>query len=272
MKSPTSEEVISFIKHDRSLAAGKNLYNRFPGRSLALQSAFNRMVENKENVQRVCYELCRMVGINERTMNVLTGTPVIPSPSAPQGGTKEPVKDPSPELTKEERIKEMPDPVREKIKLWEQFPFLREDDCPDIFKILVNDMIRAYNNYMEAQPKLHDALTDEDRKAIADTVKDNYIENKQIWKEMEHYQEHKEILGEHPIFEMQKDQEEIAALETEDLPNKIDNLEANLRRNSEKASDESRDAELRANNKDLAEKYEQLLAFAKEELKTRKKK
>ncbi|WP_416440474.1 hypothetical protein ACH3O9_11335 [Leeuwenhoekiella sp. A16] len=363
MKTPTVNDVIDYLKHDRTLFVGKNLYNKFPTKSLAIQAGFNRMIDTEDNVKRLCYELCKLAGVSERKYTVYMNQPVVDKPvEQTDDSIDEPVvltteekllqlnpaadkevllktaaeieeyknaalpevpefskglagnremkaflkeKGVEHEATKNDDLEQeiekwqekagfdakmaglqkmlddrqnliaektaaMPTAAKEKIKLWQQFPFLREKDCPDIYKILVNDMITAYHTYMETQPKLHEALTDEDRKAIADTVKDNFMENKQIWAELEYYQKNRKVLGEHPIFEQQKAEEEIAELDTPALTKKISSLENNVRRNTAKANDEKRDAGDRDKSKTLAEFQQGLLDFAKDELGKRK--
>ena len=169
-----------------------------------------------------------------------------------------------------EKTAAMPVEAKEKVRLWQQFPFLREKDCPDVFKILTADMITAYHAYMDAQPKLHEALTDEDRKAIADSVKENFTINKLVWDELEHYQANKQILGAHPIFEKQKEEEEIAALATPDLVKKIEALDRNVKRNTKKSKDEKKSTEDREKSAELAAKQQELLDFANAKLEKRK--
>lgn len=362
MKATTAEEVQHYLAHDRTLATGKNLYNRLPRKSLALQSAFNKMTNTADNVKRIIYELAKGVGINERQLTIAMQKPVVAAPEAKLEVVQEPeltaeekllALDPeasmeelaqfasqSPELDieskpfavpefekglpgmtamkkflsendweytgkkkadleaaiedlKSSKVKEelsnvglavlkaredliaqktaaMPVEAKEKVRLWQQFPFLREKDCPDVFKILTADMVTAYHAYMDAQPKLHDALTDEDRKAIADSVKENFTINKLIWDELEHYQANKQILGAHPIFEKQKEEAEIAALATPDLVKKIEALDRNVKRNTKKSKDEKKSTEDREKSAELAAKQQELLDFANAELEKRK--
>ena len=361
MKATTAEEVQHYLAHDRSLATGKNLYNRLARKSLALQASFNKMHSSPGNIERICYELAKGVGINERQLIIAMQKPVVAAPEAKLEVVQEP------ELTSEEKLlaldpeasmeelsvlanqlgieaglnklvvpdfekglpgmaamkqflnvhdwehsakkkadleaeiqklkasfenkkvsslglavlqarqnlivektAAMPVEAKEKVRLWQQFPFLREKDCPDVFKILTADMITAYHAYMDAQPKLHDALTDTDRKAIADSVKENFTINKLVWDELEHYQANKQILGAHPIFEKQKEEAEIAALATPDLVKKIEALDRNVKRNTNKSKDEKKSTEDREKSAELAAKQQELLDFANTELEKRK--
>ncbi len=358
MAIPNKQDVINYLKHDRTLTGGKNLYNRFANKSLAKQQSFNRFTSSDQHIKSLCFELCKLVGIPERQFTIYTKKPVTPpleseskvvkfTPPTPTreelllglnlesesllldiapliklpeaivapefggglAGNRERMAflkshnwehevkkkedldaeilklvsqskevDPDAALAEilEERkaliassITNMPDLARRKVRLFDQFSFLREKDCPDEFKILVSDMITAYHTYMKAQPGLHDAITDEDRKAIAATVKENYLENKMIWDELEHYESKKVILGEHPIFKEKAVREEIAALSTVDLTKKIGTLKANVTRNTQKSTDESRTPEQQEASAALAQEQKGHLAYAEQILATR---
>ena len=86
---------------------------------------------------------------------------------------------------------------------------------------------------------------------MADIVRESYIQRKMAFNELEHYQKHTKLLGEHPIFEMIKLKEGISALTTPKLSKKISSLQANLTRNRQKG------------NTELVTRDEQLLEHAK---------
>ncbi|KAB8156148.1 hypothetical protein EZY14_002715 [Kordia sp. TARA_039_SRF] len=158
----------------------------------------------------------------------------------------------------QQQLESQPLPLKQAFKLREQFPFLAQADCPDVLKIVVNDLITCYDTFRENQPLLHEALTDEHRKKIADTVVDNYIQNKEAWAELEHYQETGELLGKHPIFERLAKKEEITKMDTPTLNKKIHALTVNINRNKKKE------------NNELVARDQDLLAHAEAELSTRK--
>lgn len=150
----------------------------------------------------------------------------------------------------EKKLEEIPIEVKASIKLREQFPFIKEKDCPDALKILVNDLITSREKFVEDQPKLHGLLTEAEEKQLVDTVLENYITNKEAWDELEHYNSTGEILGKHPIFAMIRDKDEISALNTVDLAKKIKNLKINIGKNKNKG------------NQELVDRDEVLLAHA----------
>jgi hypothetical protein len=88
-----------------------------------------------------------------------------------------------------------------KLRIREKFPFLAKDDCPDILKVLVSDMMTTHGRYVEAHAALTatpDDVTDEKTRRLAQDTVENFTGNRMIWKELEHYGQHGELLGEHP--------------------------------------------------------------------------
>lgn len=296
------EQVEHYIKHDRSLLGGRNLFNKLPGISRAMQNTFARMRDSKQSIAKICYEMAKVVGISPRQLTILMQRPVVENDSK----SETPVVPLNPivieELTPEDKllafipsnydykglktlvkslelstpnkkkatleqalieakavliksqIEALPEEVKASVKLRDQFPFLRDADCPDVLKLLVNDLITTYEVFKENQPKLHALLGPEEEKLIVALVTDNYIANKQAYAELEHYKSTQTILGEHPLFERLKLKEEISAMNGEDLRKKINALNANITRNKQK------------DNTDLVERDEDLLQHANEVL------
>lgn len=52
------------------------------------------------------------------------------------------------------KYSEAPETVRKAIRFREEFPFLRQPDCPDELKVLVADMFSAYDLYQESHRML----------------------------------------------------------------------------------------------------------------------
>lgn len=92
------QKVEQYIKSDRSLIGGRNLYNQLPGHSLAFQRHLSRQQETPQVIERLCYELCKLVGISERNMKILLQNPVkAEKPTAPKADTTVPT-DPNDKL------------------------------------------------------------------------------------------------------------------------------------------------------------------------------
>ncbi|WP_074406634.1 hypothetical protein [Aquimarina megaterium] len=355
MKAPNKQDVITYLKSDRTLTGGKNLYNKMIGRSLAIQNGFNRMTDTTQNKAIMYYEIGKLVGITEREIKIYTSKPIakaetkakeiipiytleervimidpnasreellqqaidlnevskiqlpiIPKFAKGLPGNKEmiaflnengivPVKKKKKDLLQEielyktqatektsteaiktlldyrdslisKKLNESPIEVKQTLKLYEQFPFLRDKDCPDVYKILVNDMITAYTIYTEEQPLLFSNATLEELAKIAATVKNNFIENKDIWEELEYYQENKTPLGKHAIFFKMEVEKNIQELSAADLNKKVTNLRSNISRNKKKSKDKKRSEDERDASKVLYEKQQAELDIALTEL------
>lgn len=157
--------------------------------------------------------------------------------------------------------------VKKAIRLREEFPFLKEKECPDELKILVADMLTAYDKFREAHPRMFEAGSEEElQKAVSDVV-ENYLENQAIWKELNYYKEHGEILGEHPIFN-QQEVKDPASLSTEELVKIKDNLEHSIWRN-QKLIDEGKKPHLNKERTDRINKYREELDAIEVALKNR---
>lgn len=297
------EQVLNWIKHDRSLTGARNIYNKLPNKSLSYLASLNRIRSTEANLKQVGYQLCKKVGINEHQLNALWQNRVTPEKVAissdettkvvvlgekslaerllefkaedtewqdiqklasdvsdymgreAEGRNKEALL----AFIKEGRERvigalEVPVQVRQAVKLREQFPFLREKDCPDVLKLMVNDLITAYENYKEGRKKLFDSMTQEEEALLAKEIVDNFIENKQVFAELEHYAKSGQILGEHPIFEEQKIKEELEQLSADELSKKSNALRKNISTNRKKA-EEAEDAEKKAEYEAKVESY-----------------
>jgi hypothetical protein len=114
------------------------------------------------------------------------------------------------------------------ISLREEFSFLGEASCPDILKVLVADMLSAYDRYRKAYADLDDTA---DLFVVARDVVDNFIENRDIWKELNHYKETGKVLGNHPIFNRQKRFAAFQQMKLQELIKLKKNTEFNIWRN-----------------------------------------
>jgi hypothetical protein len=132
----------------------------------------------------------------------------------------------------------------ERIVLRREFPFLGNKDCPEEFKILVADMITAHAAYVKAHDRLFDvAAKDNDTCfGVAADLVENYIDNRNMWEELEYYKKTGKIMGNHRIFSERKRREELKKMTADELKN----LRINLQRRilyRKKLIDENRDDE-----------------------------
>lgn len=151
----------------------------------------------------------------------------------------------------------VPDKIRHTMKLREEFPFLKEKDCPGELKELVADMLTAYDNYTQAHAKLFENISQKEVEELSKDVVENYLENRQIWAELNHYKEHGEVLGEHPLFDWIKRRDEIRAMKEGDLVKLRDSLRNNLPRTKKLIKDEP-------DHKDTEKRHERVEQFEKE--------
>jgi len=161
-----------------------------------------------------------------------------------------------------QQIAAIPAEVKPAIKLRVQFPFLKEADCPDVLKILVADLITAYDTYADKHAELFEQLTQEQLSEIAATVVENYISNKLAFAELEHYKTQNELLAEHPIFEELKWQSRIEQLNAADLSAQVASLTNKLNRNKAKEK-EATDDVAKQRSADLVKEQTAKLEFVK---------
>lgn len=96
--------------------------------------------------------------------------------------------------------------VIENKKMREEFPFLNEPDCPEVFFVVVGKKISAWNAYQVAHKQLQDAdsglatLLEEERAKITKIAVENFEENQALYDELHYYQQNKAILGNHTLF------------------------------------------------------------------------
>ena len=102
----------------------------------------------------------------------------------------------------------------------EQYAFLNEPNCPDVMFTVVGKAISAYRKHQGLHAKLQEVLEEkvqmsaEDQAKLAADTQEAFAENRALWDEMNYYNEHKEILGKHPLF-----RELVAKREVDEMTN-----------------------------------------------------
>jgi hypothetical protein len=203
------DQVLNYLQTDRSYETAVRLLNKIPGASLALRARAQRVSENAEMHQTINYQLCKLTGITEAQMDALLKQPLADVPV--QQATELP--------KKETETNQLPskEEVGRGAALRMEFPFLLDKDCPMELKVLVADKMNAYYEFKEKHAQLFEATTEEELAAAVEGSVEAYIDNQLIYRELDHYREHKKVLGEHPIFTKMKLQEEIGKLSGADL-------------------------------------------------------
>ena len=132
---------------------------------------------------------------------------VLPNTDVPDGGT---------EGNKFLAASEL-QPIRE------EFPFLNDKDCPDVMFIVVGKKVSAYRRHQELHAKLQEALdgtiqlSEEDQKQLASDTQEAFAENRALYDELNYFNEHKEILGKHPLFRELVAKREVETMTMEQL-------------------------------------------------------
>jgi hypothetical protein len=107
--------------------------------------------------------------------------------------------------------------------LREEFPFLKNEDCPNELKILVADKITAWNMYQEAHAKLLQfekgelVLNEAEQTELSKKSVTAFAENQAIYDELNCYKETGKMLGVHPIFKELQLQREVDEMDNEKL-------------------------------------------------------
>lgn len=141
------------------------------------------------------------------------------------------------------------DEAQENKKLREEFPFLNEKDCPDKFKILVADKFSALKAYHDAFEEIQRKKKAGDNEGLFELGKkavENWELNQLIYDELNYYNEHKELLGNHPIFADDMLQKTVEAYSTQEAMKRQGNLRSYISRDTKKLKG-IKDAKKKAN-------------------------
>ncbi|MHC1707497.1 MAG: hypothetical protein AB9842_08245 [Bacteroidales bacterium] len=253
------EQILNWLKYDRSWNSGLALYLKY-GTSLSLKAALNRQGENILNRNMLYEQLRKLSAIHQDQWNALLEvpvhnyklkdktTPVIEEKTAP------------PVLVRnvEDLKLFMPEEALKAVRLRDEFPFLSQENCPNTLKILVADMITAYETYRKAHEKLFTAENEEEIENFARGTVENYLDNRLIWEELNHYKETGTILGEHPIFNEIDEMAEIKKLSAKDLSKKKGNIRSNISR-LEKSLEKGDKPELNQERSEKIASYKRML-------------
>lgn len=132
-------------------------------------------------------------------------------------------------------------PKNSSIKLRNQWPFLSDPGCPPELKLLISDKITVFTNCVQLYNGLTNVTNNEEQLRTAADLVSNFIENHRIYKELRHYLDNGEVLGEHQIFLQYKRIKKLKNLTTMELFKKKKNLENNIWRTQSKLTKGDRD-------------------------------
>lgn len=163
-----------------------------------------------------------------------------------------------PEGAKIISVADIPQPVKEAMKLREEFPFLQERDCPPVLKALVGTKLETYDKFRFAHEDLFTAESFKDQQEAALAVIDNYLENQVIYEELKHYRDNKVLLGTHPDVRAELDRLEVEALSALDLSKERSNLQKSISKYKNQVAEEVAKGE--AGDADKITNWEALIA------------
>lgn len=242
--------ILDYLKTDRDFDTGVRIYQKF-GKNNALLRKFNLQGETPQNLELLHTRLYMLTGLPDKEFHQMMLKPVEkqdPVVAIPAAKPVPPPADPKPAqpVTAVEAVR---------VKLRDEFPFLSEPFCPDDLKILVADMITAYENYVKAHKELFDVTDEKNAFEVADKLIENYLDNQAIWKELNHFKNTGKILGEHSHFSAQKRKGELMKKSVPELIKLKEQLEMNIWRNRKKLTDDPRPNLVKSRQESIA-KYE----------------
>lgn len=136
---------------------------------------------------------------------------------------KEVIQDNSAEVSDQDKEKFVSAPVSEERKrIRDDFPFLKDDDCPLELKALVTDKINAFENYCEAHNKLvrhkngEQVLSEEELTEVTKAAVEQFEANRAIFEELNYYKANGKVLGNHPVFKSLTLQREVNSMNAEE--------------------------------------------------------
>lgn len=207
-----NKEIKNYFENDRSYLGGMQLLSKYC-RNIAYLNVLNQKGESPETLDKVYYELGKIGEIPETEWRKIISEEIITIPESA-----------------EERVSMIPEEIKQSVKLREEFPFLKSKDCPEAFHRLVGLMLTAYDSYRENHEKLFNATSDEEISELSKITVEDFIEDRLILDELNHYKNTGEILGKHPIFSVISVEKEFEALTSEALAKAIGNLRSNISR------------------------------------------
>ena len=110
---------------------------------------------------------------------------------------------------------------------------MNDPKCPDELKILISDRITAHYKYLEGRKDLFTAKTKHEKFTAANKTVESFLENRAIWQELDHYNKHGVVLGQHKLFFRFNKLVELNAKTTEELCDLRENIEHSIWRNND---------------------------------------
>lgn len=208
--------ILNYLSGSRPYQEGVELYEKW-GNNVALKRAFRLYPESRILRMTLYEELRKLTGLNETEFNQLKRVPVKTIAESPAS---------EPAVRRSTTTEET-----KRIRFRERFTFLRSSDCPEVLKLLVNDMFASYDLYRDAHNKLSSMPADapiEEAAELAAIAVEEMLNNRIIWDELAYYQEHKQLLGVHSEVKDYLKWKEYREMSDFDLMQKRKNAASNI--------------------------------------------
>ncbi|KAA6342250.1 hypothetical protein EZS27_009980 [termite gut metagenome] len=109
-----------------------------------------------------------------------------------------------------------------------EFPFLNEPNCPAELETLASRKFAKYHGYVRLHKQLRDCTSLKECADVSRQLIDNYLENREIWEELNYYKVHHTLLGKHPIFKEFTRRKELLSLSVKELMHRKSKIENNI--------------------------------------------
>ena len=238
MTNQDKNKIYDYLCGPRDYTEGVELYRRF-GSNLRLRRQFE-VGETSFLRSMLTEELCKLAGLSpaefERLPRLAHRVPApVPDPmpdAAPEAGA-------APDIEKAPENTEAPETVRKMIAFRDRYPFLKDPSCPQSLKILVADLFTAYGQYKEAFARLRTMPADDTSAAMEEArrVVEAYIDNKEIWEELDYYRDNGAVLGKSALFRNAEERIELETLSDLDLVAKLKSANSNVSKHRKAVAD-----------------------------------
>lgn len=234
-------DILNIIKHPSLSNSDKfnllfDFYKKNQSKDRNLESNFNKIGCTPHQFSKLIYEVKKVYKISD----LETVQHIYTSPETITKSIDENIIDSSEFVGKDENILKTYNPELNQTENLEntnndlpirvEFPFLNSEECPEEFKILINDKITAYNKIVAGRGALDDPNTPEEQRAeIAKSITDADILNSLIYDELKHYQETGKILGNHQIFSTHNLKKSIENMTAEQKVQRKESLKGQIR-------------------------------------------
>ena len=110
----------------------------------------------------------------------------------------------------------------------DEFPFLDQPGCPMELEALASRKFTKYHAYVRLHQQLRDCTNLAQCAKVAGELVDNYIDNRQIWEELEWYRKHGTLQGKHPAFAEFRRRKELLDMSVKQLMERLRQVEMNI--------------------------------------------